>query len=162
MLARHVLHVCLDSSDVALDLSSPPFFNADAANDRANVPTIGAKLAHLGVSVSSCAVKSDVAEGTAAASKEALAAILGLHKSVSEPNKLANEDLAALLPEAVRAKIFADANIISTGLTPSTGQRANAAAATGTPHLQLLPHRKERKGRRVGREHHPRQTIKVR
>ncbi len=128
VLARHMLHVCLDSTDVALDLSSPPFFNADAANDRINAPSVGAKLARLGVSITSCAVKTDsAAAATPSTSKEALAAILGFHKSVSEPNKLANEDLVALLPEAVRAKIFSDANIISTGLTPSSAQRAAAS-----------------------------------
>ncbi|KAJ1020179.1 hypothetical protein NDA16_004459 [Ustilago loliicola] len=131
VMARHLLHVCLDSGDVALDLATPPFFNVDAANDRVNAPTVGAKLARLDVSISSCAVKTDAHNGVApTTTKEALAAILGMHKSVSKPNKLANEDLAALLPEAVRAKIFSDANIVSTGLTSTLGQqRAGLAAA---------------------------------
>ncbi|SAM64623.1 uncharacterized protein UBRO_08345 [Ustilago bromivora] len=133
VMARHMLHVCLDSADVALDLTSPPFFNADAANDRVNAPTVGVKLARLGVSISSCAVKADGANGAASTTKEALAAILGIHKSVSEPNKLANEDLAALLPEAIRAKIFSDANIISTGLTPMAGQQRVGIAAAAAP-----------------------------
>ncbi|SPO32082.1 uncharacterized protein UTRI_02639 [Ustilago trichophora] len=133
VLARHLLHVCLDSSEVSLDLSSPPFFNADAANDRANAPAIGARLARLGVSISSCAVKADSPDATST-SEKALAAILGLHKSVSEPNKLANEDLAALLPEAIRSKIFSDANIISTGLTPGSAVKGGLnAASAGTP-----------------------------
>ncbi|CDW98613.1 hypothetical protein [Sporisorium scitamineum] len=132
VLARHMLHVCLDSSDVSLDLSSPPFFNADAANDRATAPIIGARLARLGVSITSCAVKPDPSDTTVTSSREALTAIIGLHKIVVEPNKLANEDLAALLPEAVRAKIFHEANIVSSGLTPGSGAKTSAAALPAT------------------------------
>lgn len=134
VLARHLLHVCLDSTDLALDLTSPPFFNADAANDRATAPSIGAKLAKLGASISSCAIKPDTSSNGDAATgnKEALAAILGVHKSISEPNKLANEDLSTLLSEAVRSSIFKEANIISSGLTSSPGQRAANVASAST------------------------------
>ncbi|EST05710.1 hypothetical protein PSEUBRA_004722 [Kalmanozyma brasiliensis GHG001] len=129
VLARHLLHVSLDSSDVTLDLSSPPFLNLDAANDRVTASTVGSKLARLGTSITSCAMKPDPSNAATSTSREALTAIVGLHKNVAEPNKLANEDLAALLPETVRAKIFHEANIVSSGLTPGNHPKAVIAGA---------------------------------
>ncbi|KAJ9478599.1 hypothetical protein PHBOTO_002104 [Pseudozyma hubeiensis] len=132
VLARHLLHICLDSSDVTFDLTSPPFFNADAANDRAAVPGIGSKFARLGVSITSCAVKPTTSEEPSAqTSREAQAAILGFHKIVAEPNKLVNEDLAAMMSEAVREKVKQDANVVSSGLTPNSVSKGATAANAG-------------------------------